>query len=197
MSLHLIGASGHAKVILNIAEQAGIEVNGLYDKDKSITHLKEHIVRPETHISDSDELIISIGDNHIRKNLSLKFNKNRYGLLIHPKAVVDSSVFFGNGTVVMAGAIINNDAKIGDHCIINTAASVDHDCNIANYVHIAPNSTLCGGIVVGEGALIGAGAVILPNIKIGSWAKIGAGSVVISDVEAGQTVVGNPGKVAR
>ncbi|MEM6735094.1 MAG: acetyltransferase [Bacteroidota bacterium] len=195
MSLHFIGASGHAKVILDIAEQAGIEVNGLYDKDENVTDLRGYTVRSEMHISASDELIISIGDNHIRKTLSHKFDKNRYGLLIHPMATVNSRVSLGGGTVVMAGTVINSDTVIGNHCIVNTAASVDHDCNIADYVHIAPNSTLCGGVDVGEGTLIGAGAVILPNIKIGSWVKIGAGSVVISDVETGQTVVGNPAKL--
>ena len=195
MSLYLIGASGHAKVILDIAEQGSVDVIGLYDKDENITELKGFRVRPEKYISNSDELIISIGDNHIRKKLSLKFKNNRYSLLVHPKAIVNSNVSFGNGTVVMAGTVINSDTKIGDHCIINTASSVDHDCSIADYVHIAPNSTLCGGVVIGEGTLIGAGAVILPNIKIGSWAKIGAGSVVTGDVAAGQTVVGNPAKV--
>ena len=195
MSLYLLGASGHAKVVLDIAEKAGIKVEGLYDSDHYITELKLHEVRHTSEITDSDELIISIGDNHTRKVLTQKFKKNRYGLLVHPTAIVNSDVSFGDGTVIMAGTVINSDSKIGNHCIINTAASVDHDCDIADYVHIAPNSTLCGGVDVGEGTLIGAGAVILPNIKIGSWVKIGAGSVVISDVENGQTVAGNPAKL--
>ncbi|MEM9679093.1 MAG: acetyltransferase, partial [Bacteroidota bacterium] len=117
MSLHFIGASGHAKVILDIAEQAGMEVNGLYDKDENITDLRGYTVRSEIHISASDELIISIGDNRIRKTLSHKFDKNRYGLLIHPMATVNSRVSLGHGTVVMAGTVINSDTVIGNHCI--------------------------------------------------------------------------------
>src|SRR5690606_3976184 len=60
----------------------------------------------------------------------------RFGTLIHPSAVISSSVTLGEGAQVMAGAIIQPAVTIGANSLINTRASVDHDCVIGSHVHI-------------------------------------------------------------
>jgi len=145
-----------------------------------------------------EELIISVGLNHIRKKIVEKLPENiRYGKAIHPSAIISEYAFLGEGTVVMQGAVIQSGVSIGNHCIINTSASVDHDCIIDDYVHISPNATLCGAVSMGEGSQIGAGAVVIPGIKIGKWSLVAAGAVVVKDVPDHVLVLGNPARVVK
>ena len=194
----LIGASGHAKVIIDSLEKSNEEINYLVDANPNIKGLAGYKVLKEdgyTPLSD-EEHIISIGSNAIRKSLAERFTVP-YGWAIHPNAILGDDVSIGQGTVVMAGVIINPSTQIGNHCIINTSSSIDHDCQIEDFVHISPNATLCGTIKIGEGTHIGAGATIIPNLKIGKWATIGAGAVVIKDVPDYAVVVGNPGRIIK
>lgn len=194
----LIGASGHAKVIIDILEKNDETVDFLLDANPDIKELAGYnVVTDRNHVdSVEEEYIISIGSNAIRKKIAEQ-RKLTYGWAIHPSAVLADDVSIGQGTVIMAGAIVNSSTDIGNHAIINTSASVDHDCKIGDYVHISPNATLCGTIEVGEGTHIGAGATIIPNIKIGKWVTIGAGAVIIKDVPDFAVVVGNPARVIR
>ncbi|NVK84643.1 MAG: acetyltransferase [Cytophagia bacterium] len=194
----LFGASGHAKVVIDILERSGIEVSHLVDANPEIEELAGYQVMDEAgYMSLSEEeYIISIGSNTIRKKI-VKDSNLVYGWAVHPSAILGDDVSIGQGTVVMAGAIINPSTHVGNHCIINTSASIDHDCIIEDFVHISPNATLCGTIEVGEGTHVGAGATIIPNLKIGKWATIGAGAVIIENVPDYAVVVGNPGRIIR
>ncbi|MCW3464672.1 acetyltransferase [Chitinophaga nivalis] len=196
--MYLYGASGHAKVIIEILVSQGITVKGLFDDDTSKQRLWQYpvTVLPADFNSGTDEVIIAIGSNAIRKKLAEKAAA-RFGLAVHTRATVSPTATLDGGTVVMAGATINADAVIGRHCIINTNASVDHDCVLGDYVHISPHATLCGDVKIGEGTQIGAGAVVIPGITIGRWAVIGAGAVVIRDIPDQVTVVGNPARILK
>ena len=193
-TINLFGASGHAKVIMDIIDARGDCVGCLYDDAPHSSDIHDIPVYKASDIHVQGPLIISIGSNRVRKLISNKYDL-LYAKAVHPKAVVSSSVVIGAGTVVMHGAIIQADVEIGKHCIINTGASVDHECKIGDFVHISPHATLCGNVQVGEGSWIGAGATIIPGIKIGRWCTIGAGSVVIRDIPDGATAYGNPCKV--
>ncbi|WP_343672651.1 acetyltransferase [Chitinophaga sp.] len=193
--IYLYGASGHAKVILEILEQQGNKVAGLFDDNQALHSLWEYEVNryaPEWN-SKITGMLIALGNNRARRQIAEQLNVP-FIKGIHPAATVSGRAVLGNGTVVMAGVTINADAVIGRHCIINTNASVDHDCILEDYVDISPNVALCGGITIGEGTHIGAGAVVKPGIMIGRWATIGAGTVVIRDVPDSAVIVGNPGK---
>jgi sugar O-acyltransferase (sialic acid O-acetyltransferase NeuD family) len=187
----LYGASGHAKVIADIIRANGMDISELFDDNEQIKCLSGiSVVRPH---KTEEKLIVSIGNNAIRKKI-VETNIFRYGVAIHPSAVVSPSAVIGEGTVVMQGAIIQADAVIGKHCIINTGATVDHECIIGDFVHISPNSSLCGNVKVGEGTWIGAGSAVIPGIEIGSWTTIGAGSTVIKDINSNVVAVGCPCK---
>ncbi|KYG82871.1 acetyltransferase [Roseivirga echinicomitans] len=193
----LIGASGHAKVILDILEQNEIKVECLVDANPSLISLCGYaVVHDSVFNFEGKDAILSIGSNEVRKKLN-DLLPCTFKTAIHPKAILDKTVKVGEGTVVMAGVVLNRDVAVGKHVIINTSASVDHDNHIKDYVHISPNATLCGTVTVGEGTHIGAGATIIPNISIGKWAIIGAGAVVISDIPDFAVAVGNPARIIK
>ena len=192
--MYLYGASGHAKVIIDILEASGVRVDGLIDDNPNINQLQGYPVR-HTFTGESP-FIISIGNNKIRKQVAERLLTS-YGKAIHSSAILSPTAKIGDGTVVMQGAIIQADAKIGKHCIINTGSSIDHECLIGDYVHISPHATLCGNVHIGEGSWIGAGTTIIPNLNIGKWSMIGAGSVITEDIPDHVLAFGNPCRIVR
>jgi acetyltransferase EpsM len=196
--MYLYGASGHAKVIIEILENSGILVEGLFDDNVKIDKLCSYnctLYSPE--IIKNKKLIISIGENKIRETIAKKIGFVDYGNAIDNNSIVSRNSVIEIGTVIMPGAIINTGTRIGKHSIINTNASVDHDCILEDYVHISPGSSIAGGIFIGEGTHIGTGASIIPNIKIGKWCIVGAGTVIINDIPDFSVVVGNPGRIIK
>ncbi|WP_256013252.1 acetyltransferase [Desertivirga xinjiangensis] len=193
--LYLYGAGGHAKVVLETAEELNIPISGIIDEKIVVGTLFDYRIFVPGEVSFSQEtLILSIGDNSARKQLAEKYEQKTFTSLVHPRAYVSRRAAIGAGSVVLAGVSINSSVIVGEHVIINTNSSVDHDCTIGDYVHIAPNACLAGNVTVGEGAFIGMGACVKQGIRIGKWAVIGAGSVVLTDVPDFSKFWGNPAK---
>lgn len=192
--MYLYGASGHAKVIIDILTASCVQIDALVDDNMEIDALSGYPVLHE--YRGLSPFIVSIGDNSVRKKIVEKLNSD-FATAVHPSAIISPSATIGEGSVVMQGAIVQACATIGKHCIVNTGASVDHECNIGDFAHISPHSTLCGNVTVGEGTWIGAGTIIIPGIKIGKWSIIGAGSVVTRDIPDGVLAVGNRCKVIK
>lgn len=195
----LFGASGHAKVILDILIQNGISVEVIYDAVPPGDHLFGIPVLADvrhTPFSTDTKAIIAIGSNKVRKNIA-ESRQLHYISALHPLSCVSPFAEIGEGTVMMSHATVNPGTVIGKHGIINTGAVVEHDCQLGDYVHISPNAALAGDVHVGEGTHIGIGSSVIQGIKIGKWCTIGAGAVIIRDVPDGATVVGNPGRIIK
>lgn len=192
--MYLYGASGHGKVIKDIIEAQGGDVEGFVDDNPELSC---YCGKPVSHNADGlSPIIVSIGDNKTRKIIVEKLSCS-FGIAIHPSAIISPSAKIGEGSVVMPGAIINADVVIGKHCIINTGASIDHECVIGDYCHIAPHVALCGQVHVGKGTLVGVGASVIPCINIGEWCIVGAGAVVVEDVPDHEIEVGIPAKILK
>lgn len=194
-SVVLYGAGGHCKVVIDILEALGINVDAIVDDNPSATNLLNYpLLKADTIY---DKAIITIGNCQIRKMVARRITVNKYVTAIHPSAVVSPYSEIGNGTVVMQGAIIQSCAKIGKHVIVNTNSSIDHECRIADFVHIAPGVTLSGNVEVGECSWIGVGASVKQGIRIGKNCMIGAGSVVVKDIPNNTIAYGNPCRVIK
>ncbi|MBW7848811.1 MAG: acetyltransferase [Bacteroidales bacterium] len=193
--MYLYGASGHAKVIIDLLKSQGVETKGLIDDNKFVTELLGYPVQHDA--AGLNPVIISIGDNGIRKKVAEKLSDHQFGIASHSSSVISPNSTIDNGTVIMQGAIIQSDVRVGKHCIVNTGASVDHDCVVEDFVHLSPQSVLCGNVHIGEGSWIGAGSIVIPGVRIGKWCIIAAGSVVTKDIPDYSLAAGNRCKVIK
>ena len=201
-SLALLGASGHGKVVADIAEQLGYQTIHFYDDaHPSITKLEVWDVVGTTkdlleNSHEYDGCCITIGANRIReqKYQQLKQANMVFPTLIHPSAVVSRHATVHEGSVVMANAVINIAAKVGVGCIVNTGATIDHDCKIDNFVHISPSAALAGNVSIGDYSWVGIGAAVKQGVTIASNVMVGAGASVITNINTNETVVGVPAK---
>lgn len=194
----VLGAGGHAKVVIATLQAAGWEVAGAYDDDEArwgeeVLGVPIRGALVEARGADVEGAVLGIGSNRDRRRIAGELDLS-WVAAVHPSAVVHPSVQVGPGTVVFAGAVIQPDAEIGRHAIVNTAASIDHDCRVGDFVHVAPGCRLGGGVTVGEGALLGIGSAVLPGVEVGAWATVGAGAAVVRPVADGATVAGVPAR---
>lgn len=194
----LYGAGGHAKVVIDCLLSQEQEVHGIFDDKSDLVSLNGFDVlgRYDSEYLSNQELVVSIGDNQIRKNVIANI-KHKFGKAIHKSAIVSRYAQIGEGSVILHNTVLQSGAKIGKHCIINTSSSIDHSCVVENFVHVSPKVTLCDNVKVGEGTHIGAGATVIPQITIGKWCVIGAGAVITQNLPDYSFVVGVPGKVIR
>lgn len=197
--LIIIGASGHGKVVADIA----IKMNkwrsiAFLDDDESIKISMGLEVVGKTAdaftYKDEADFFVAIGNNGTREKIQEMLKNEGLSMvsLIHPSSVIGTEVEIGEGTAIMAGVVINSSSIIGKGCIINTSSSIDHDNIIENYVHISPGTNLAGTVRVGKGSWIGIGSMINNNVNICSGCKLGAGAVVVKDITEQGTYVGVP-----
>lgn len=199
--LLIIGASGHGKVVADIAMKMrkweGIAF--LDDNENIKSSLGFDVIGKSDdflmYIEEYD-IFVGVGDNSIREMIQVKLESEgaRIPILIHPSAVIGEQVELGSGTVIMAGAVINCCTRIGSGCIINTGVTVDHDNFFEDYVHISPGAHLAGNVKIGKRTWLGVGSVVVNNINIVSGCKIGAGAVVVKDITDTGNYVGVPAR---
>lgn len=192
--LVIIGASGHGKVVADIAVRNGYEEIVFLDDEEDVRECAGFLVIGKTCEArniDGDK-IVAIGNAKIRERIQERMND--VVTLIHPDAAISRRVTIGTGSVVMAGAVVNSDTVIGKGCIINTGASVDHDCKIEDFAHISVGAHVAGTCEIGKKTWIGAGATVSNNVNICGDCMIGAGAVVIKDIDKPGTYVGSPAR---
>jgi sugar O-acyltransferase (sialic acid O-acetyltransferase NeuD family) len=203
----ILGAGGHAKVLIDTLLLRAVEIAGIVDPDRE-KHGTSILGIP---VIGNDDVVLKQGPSAVilvngvgsvkqpalRKQLfdSFKAKGFTFASVLHPSAVIAADVLLTEGVQVMAGSVIQTGCVIGRNTIINTRASVDHDCIIADHVHVAPGVTLSGCVVVEDRVHIGTGATVLQGVHIGRDSVIGAGSVVLQDVPEDALVFGVPGKV--
>lgn len=201
--LAILGASGHGKVLADIAELTGWKKIVFFDDawpEKTSNGTWQVIGDTQmllNNLNNYQGVIVAIGNNKIRQQKLQQLDSagGKIITLIHPSATVSRYTQIGLGSVIIAGAVINPDCIIGSGAIINTCSSVGHDCNLGDAVHICPGARLAGGTEVNDRAWVGVGSSVRQLTRIGTDAIVGAGSVVVKNVEAGTVVIGNPAKL--
>jgi sugar O-acyltransferase (sialic acid O-acetyltransferase NeuD family) len=202
LRLAILGASGHGKVIVDIAFSLGYSDVVFFDDawpSKSTAGRWPVLGSMDALVASLTEfhsVIVGIGDNRIRLEKSRILGDAGAPLasMVHPAAVVSRFSNIGLGSVICAGAMVSVDAALDAGVIVNTGATVDHDCRLAEGVHVAPGAHLSGDVHVGACSWVGVGACVKQGVHIGSDVMVGAGAVVITDIPDGLTVVGNPAR---
>ena len=200
--LIIIGAGGHGKVVADIAFLNGYQDISFLDDDASkktngkyavIGSIEDHKFFSNNADQEID-FFVAIGNNKKREEIIRLLNKKNIVSLIHPTAVIDSSVIIGKGSVVMANVVVNADSVIGKGCILNTACTIDHECLLGDFVHISPGVNLAGNVTIGKNSWIGIGSSIINNINIQRDVIVGAGGIVIKNIDELGTYIGIPVK---
>lgn len=78
---------------------------------------------------------------------------------IHPTAIVEDGVTFGDGTSVWDSVHIRKNAVIGDQCIIGEKSYVAYDVKIGHRVKINAMVYICAEVTIEDGVMISAGTV--------------------------------------
>jgi UDP-perosamine 4-acetyltransferase len=205
----VLGAGGHAKVLINALQLCAVEILGITDPDPRLFG-QEVLGVP---ILGSDEVL----GNYVPQQVQLVNGLGSVGLprarirlfdackklgfvfatVVHPSAIVAGDVRLGEGVQIMAGAILQPGVCLGANVIVNTRGSVDHDCTIGSHAHLAPGVTLSGEVQLGIGVHLGTGVSIVQGVRIGEFSIVGAGSLVLKDIPAGVKAYGCPAKVVN
>ncbi len=199
----IIGAGGHARVVIETALLNNYEVLGVIDHQYlgyqesiigipvigGLSELKKYDPKDTS-------VFIALGEGRERETYFNMGSKEGYELpsLIHPTATIGSHVNIGQGVLINSGAIINTGVSLGEGAIVNTGAIIDHESEIGKYAHVGPGSKIAGRVTVGEYTFIGIGAIIIDKISVGFGCRIGAGAVLINDIPSDSTVVGIPAR---
>jgi sugar O-acyltransferase (sialic acid O-acetyltransferase NeuD family) len=197
--LLIIGASGHGKVVADIA----LKMNkwqrvAFLDDDENIKFsMGLEVLGTSSEVSKYIEeynVFVGVGNNTTRQKIQCMLEKLGADIpvLIHPHAVIGEQVEIANGTALMAGTIVNCSTKIGKGCIVNTGSTIDHDNCIEDFVHVSPGTHLAGTVFIGKRSWLGIGSIISNNINITNDCQLGAGSVVIRDITDPGVYVGAP-----
>lgn len=205
----ILGAGGHARVLLDALLLCSRQVVGILDADPELKGkliLGVPVLGGDREAGrfgcDEVELVNGIGSvgsltrraGLFKEYLALGY---RFASVVHPAAVLARDVELGMGAQVMAGAVLQVGARIGANSIVNTRAAVDHDCRIGSHVHLAPGVTLSGGVVVEDEVHIGTGATVIQGVSIARGSTVGAGALVLRNVKEGVTVFGVPAREAQ
>jgi sugar O-acyltransferase (sialic acid O-acetyltransferase NeuD family) len=203
-SLYIYGASGHAKVVIDIAEKSGYwEIRGILDDNPKLIGgelFGYPILGGSRYVERLDPLrdriFVAIGSNAVRRRIGNGLLAQKFELptLIHPSAVIGRNVIIGWGTVIMARVVINPATSVGDMCILNTACTLDHDNRLGEAVHISPGANLAGNVTVGDESWVGIGSSVIEGRTIGQRCMVGGGAVVIANVRDDTSVVGVPAR---
>lgn len=201
----VVGAGGHAKVVIELLRQSGSNVAYCISGDEEPKVCLGVPVRTgdvwleKLRAEGFHRAFVAIGANQARLRMAGVLKKLQYELVnaISPFALISPSARFGIGVAVMAGAIINAEAEIGDIAIVNTGASIDHDCRIGQAAHIAPQCALAGLVSIGEGCFMGIGSCAIQGVTVGKWSIVGAGAAVTKDLPANVVAIGVPARLVR
>ncbi len=207
--LIVVGAGGHAKVLISTLGLLDMKIEGICENNAELVgkNFAGYQLMSENEVFSryspaSVYLVNAVGSVGVTKNRSDVFERFKahgylFQTIVHPKAVLASTVCLGEGAQIMAGAILQDEVAIGVNSIVNTGAIVDHDCEIGNHCHIAPGATLSGGVRVSNSSHIGTGAVVMQKIRIAEGVVIGAGAVVNRDTDPRSCYVGVPAKYLK
>ena len=165
----------------SIASNASVDLMAAVDRDPALETLCETMLFGKGfHALQIHRIAHALWKSGARMSAKLLQSAaaERYGVDIHPAAVVGHGVQIDHAT----GLVIGETARVGND------VSIFHGLTLGG----TGKETGDRHPKVGDGVLLSAHAQLLGNIRIGRGAKIGAGAVVLTDVPPHTTFAGVP-----
>jgi sugar O-acyltransferase (sialic acid O-acetyltransferase NeuD family) len=209
--LVIVGAGGHARDVLDVAEACaadgaplelvGFVVDAQYGAPGTLVNGLPILggfdwLAAQQGVS----VVIAVGDCALKQKLAGRAQAAgaRFAeALVHPSAVRTRRLALAEGCVVGMGVTLTSNVRLGPHAQVNNGCTVAHDVSLGAFATVGPGCRLSGNVTLGEGAYVGAGATIVEKRTVGAWSIVGAGAVVVQDVEPNVTVVGVPARVLK
>lgn len=205
--LILLGAGGHCKSVIEVAESIGYEIKGVLGLPSEVGKkiLSTKVIGTDADIKyyiDKADFVVTVG--HIKSpaiRIKLFNTVKEYGgslpFLIASTAHVSKYASIGEGTVVMHQACVNAGANVGKNVILNSFSNIEHDVKIGDHCHISTGTMINGGCTIGNNVFIGSQAVISNNISICDYTIIGSGANVTKSILTEGIYYGNPAALKK
>ena len=194
-SVLLIGAGGHASVVLEILIEQEFNILGYispfparnqklfidldwFQNDDDVLQFDKSTIKLANGVG-------SLPGNARRADLYRQYKKLGYSFatLVSKKSFVSTYAYLDEGVQVMRGAIIQTGTSVGYNTIVNTGSIIDHDCSIGSNNHIAPGVTISGQVTSKANVHFGTGSLVVQSINVNENAVVGAGTTITQDVE--------------
>ena len=188
----LIGASIE---VVTAANQRGIEISGIVDRDQTAGGGVPVIGDDSFLLQNKSaylnhELVITVDDCAARDRLYLKYKAEgfTFGSILFGE--VSPLAVIGEGCLIMPGSRVSDRSTLSANCRLNFDALIGHDNVIGRSTILAPRAVLLGRVRIGERTYIGANSTVCPNVTVEQDAFISAGSTVANDLKKGMQVIG-------
>ncbi|NOJ75675.1 DapH/DapD/GlmU-related protein [Empedobacter stercoris] len=204
--IFLLGIGRNTPVFIDLVEQSGYKVVGLYHYNDSRTGEIDHGFEILGSFNDlflkgnlkDLKFLLTMGDNEIRGEISNKIIElgGILPTIIHPTAVISRFAKIGTGVVISPFTYIQANSHIGDNTIVLSGVNISHNNIIGKNCFIAGGVTIGAYTTIGANVFIGQGVLTISDKvkKIEDNAFIGAGSLVTKSVEKNKKIYGRPAK---
>ena len=193
----LVGAGGHARACIDVAEQEGrFSIGGLLGlpEERGRQLLGYPILGTDDDLEsmarEFGHALVAVGQIKspvARMRLFEAVQRTGIALptIVSPRAYVSRHARIGEGTIIMHGAVVNAGAVVGRNCILNSQSLVEHDVVVADHCHVSTRAAVNSGVHVGEGSFIGSGATVRQGVTVGARCVVGMGQRVLGDCAPG------------
>lgn len=201
--LIIVGARGGSKMVIDAVNSTN-QIKVKYLLDDSQLNYTSVFGKPiiggtkyldELHEKGYRNIFLAFGTISNRyKRLKMYYELKNKGWIfpniIHKDAILEQSISYGEGNLILSGAIVGSDVKMGDFNFLNTGSILSHECVLQNNVHLAPGAVLAGRVSIGDNSLIGMNTTIYFDVNIGSDVTINNGITINRNINS-NTVIKN------
>ena len=133
--------------------------------------------------------VVAIQNGSIRKKIAEENSGfDRWETIIHPTAVIASTVSVGKGSVFFPQVTVSVDSRLGAFGLYYIQSIICNDCVIGDYVSVMSGASVSEHAVIGDECFLAAGASVYPHTKLGRHSEVAVEATVEKDYGDGSKV---------
>lgn len=122
---------------------------------------------------------------------SLNISLSKFPNLIHPQAIIKTTIPLGKGNIFHSGVKINRNVKINNMNLFLQNSIIHHDTNIGSYNFFNSATTVAGNVKIKNSNYFGQKVNIRDKVTINSYNLIGMGSIIIKNINCSYKIITN------